>query len=172
MKKNLLFLCLVFSFHGIAQVHVAMPPDAEAFYNKAIPLVKPGLKKLIIQTSDELKNRQANADSLIKALHANPVLNGMSSENIEGLSTLILVQASKNADDDLKKMVLGMRNDEAGLVANSASGTKSESPEQIHERKQVMLQMIAYQKSKMAEEISIVMKKISDNKENIINNLK
>ncbi len=172
MKKNLLFLCIVFSFHGIAQVHTAMPPDAEAFYNKAIPLVKPRLKKLIIQTADELRNRQANADSLIKALHANPVLTGMSSEDIEGLSTLILVQASKDADDDLKKMVLGMRNDEAGSVANNASGTKSESPEQINERKQVMLQMIAYRKSKMAEEISLVMKKIGDNKENIINNLR
>ncbi len=156
MRNFLLFLCMVLTHESFAQVPMAMPPDADAFYKNAMPEIKPQIKNVIIKTASTLKSRQVNADSLNKALHANPVLKGMNDENIAAISTLIMVQASKDADEDLKKMVLSMRGSDAG---GQASNTDA-------------LQMIMSRKSKMAEEISLVIKRIYDNRENIINNLK
>lgn len=173
MKNFLLFLCIVFTHQSIAQVPMAMPPDADAFYIHAMPIIKPQLKNVIVKSAYLLKNQQVNSDSLIKALHSNPVLKGMSDENIEAISTLIMVQASKDADEDLKKMVLSMRNkNDAEEVSNPNIGDKNKSLQEINDKKQLMLQMIMHRKSKIAEEISLVIKKIYDNRENIINNLK
>ncbi len=174
--KNLLFLLFIVSTnHSMSQVPMAMPPDANAFYNKAITVINPRIKNIVIQAAFILKNRQANGDSLSKALQNNPALKGMSNEDIEGITTLIMVQASKDADEDLKKMVLSMKsNNEVQPVANNNQSTNktNESIEEINDRKQLMLQVIMHRKSKIAEEISLVLKKIPENKETIINNLK
>ncbi len=173
MKNFLLFLCIVFTHQSIAQVPMAMPPDADAFYKNAMPIIKPQLKNVIVKSASILKNQPVNSESLIKALHSNPALKGMSDENIEAISTLIMVQASKDADEDLKEMVLSMRNNnEAEPVSDTNCGGKNETLQEINDKKQLMLQRIMNRKSKMAEEISLVIKKIYDNKENIINNLK
>jgi hypothetical protein len=114
-----------------------------------------------------------NSERLIKTLHSNPALKGMSEENIAAISTLVMVQASKDADEDLKKMVLSMRNNsEAEPVSNTNGVNKHESLQEINDKKQLMLQMIMQRKSKMAEEIDLIIKKIYSNRENIINNLK
>ncbi|MEO6220676.1 MAG: hypothetical protein ABIO81_09635 [Ginsengibacter sp.] len=164
MRNFLLFLCLVFfTANNIAQVPVAMPPEADAFYNKAMPVIKPQLKNVIVKAASSLKNRQANADSIFKSLHSNPVLKNMNDENIQGITTLIMIQASKDSDEDLKKMVLSMRNNnEAAQVLNTDSDDK----------KQLILRKIMHRKSKMAEEISLIIKDVSENSETIINNLK
>ncbi|MEO6288604.1 MAG: hypothetical protein ABIO76_01715 [Ginsengibacter sp.] len=163
MRNFLLFLCIVISNKIIAQVPMVMPPEADAFYEKAMPIIKPQLKKVIAKAANSLKNRHANADSLFIALHSNSVLKGMSDKDMQGLTTLIMVQASKNADEDIKKMVLGMRNkDDAEFASNENSNNS----------KQLILQMIVQRKSQMAEEISFVMKKIYNEEDTIINSLK
>ncbi len=173
MKTFLLFLSIVFAHQSFAQVPAAMPPDADAFYKNAMPTINPQLKNVIIKSASILKNQQVNGDSLIKALHSNPSLKGMSDENIVAISTLIMVQASKDADEDLKKMVLSMKGgNETETVSNTKGTDKKESSQGINDRKQLMLQMIMNRKSKMAEEISLVIKEIYGNRENIINNLK
>ena len=57
MKKMLLSLCIVVSNYSQAQVHTAMPPDANTFYDKAMPLVKSSLKNLIIAGGDSFKKQ-------------------------------------------------------------------------------------------------------------------
>lgn len=166
MKKFLLSLCIVVTHYSQAQVHTAMPPDANTFYDKAMPLVKSSLRNLIMQVATVLKSRRANADSLFNALHTNPLLKGMGDENIAGVTTLIIVQASKDADEDLKKMVLGMKDNGISRTSNT-----SQSAEEINEKKQIALQLILIRKSNMAEEINFVLQKLSD-KENIISSLK
>ncbi len=167
MKKFLLSLCIVVAHYSQAQVHTAMPPDANVFYDKAMPLIKSSLKNLIVQAAVVIKSRRANADSLFTALHNNPLLKGMSDENIAGVTTLIIVQASKDADEDLKKMVLSMRDDKGA----SRTGNASQSREDINEQKHMALQLILTRKSNMADEINFIWQKISD-KENIISSLK
>ena len=149
-----------------------MPPEADAFYKNAMPVIKPQIKDLIIKSASALKNQQANADSLMKALQANPKLKGMSEANIAAVSTLIMVQASNDADEELKKMVLSMRNNGNDAEPVSNTDGKNQSAQEINDRKQILLQMIMTRKSKMAEEISLVFKKVPGNRDNIINNLK
>lgn len=167
MKKFLLSLCIVVTHYSQAQVHTAMPPDANTFYDKAMPLIKPSIKNLITQTAAVLKSRRANADSLFKALHNNPLLKSMSDENIAGITTLIIVQSSKDADEDLKKMVLSMKDDKG--VSRTSNSSESQD---MNEKKQIALQLIINRKSIMAEEISFVLEKISDKNEIVINGLR
>jgi hypothetical protein len=165
--KNLLFFAfftlLLFSKNLIAQVSKVMPPEADDFYNKSMPLLRPQVKNIILQTAKAIENRKINADSLSQALHRNMTLKGMSNNDIEGVIVLILVQASKDADADLKHMVLEIshKNDQ-----------KKESQEEISEIQNLKLQMIIDRKSHMAEEVGYAMKKISGAQQNIINNLK
>lgn len=152
---------------------MAMPPEADAFYKDAMPVIRPQIKELIMKSASALKNQQANADSLIKVLQSNSKLRGMSEANIAAISTLIMVQASVDADDELKKMVLSMRgNNNNGAETVSNTSDKNQSAQEINNTKQLMLQTIIILKSKMAEEISLVFKKVQGNRDNIINNLK
>ncbi|MDQ6762591.1 MAG: hypothetical protein M3015_08190 [Bacteroidota bacterium] len=165
MKKILLSLCIVLSLQAKSQVHSAMPPEANEFFDKAMPLINPSVKNLITQSAITLKNRHTNADSLFSALRSNRLLKAMNDENIAGITTLVMVQASKNADEDLKKMVLSMKNDNAAAQAGN-------NHEEANDKKQLALQLILNRKSNMAEEISLVLKKIPQDKDNIINSLK
>jgi hypothetical protein len=163
--KNLLFFALsilLVSIDAVGQVPNTMPPGAEEFYNKSMPLLSPPVKKIILQTAENITHRIINADSLSDALHKNPLLQGMSKNDIDGISVLIMVQASKNADRDLKKIVMAISHN-----TNNHNAVNEQNDSQ-----NLQLQMIMNHKSVMAEEISYVMKKISGSQQNIIENLK
>lgn len=164
--KNLLFFCLLtflFSKTINAQVSKTMPADANEFYSKSMPLLRPQVKKIVVQTAENIKHSKINADSLSRVLNKNSALKGMRNKDIEGITVLIMVQASKDADADLKKMVLEIsrQNSQDNAMTNQNDAQNSK------------LQTIIDRKSGMAEEISYVMKKISaPERESIINNLK
>ena len=183
MKNLLLFTFCIFSILKSlnAQVPTAMPPDANAFYNNAMPLLRPQVKDIVLQTAKAIKHHKANADSLSQTLRANAALKGMSKNDIEGITVLIMVQASKDADADLKRIVMGIshRNEQKQEVRTTMQPVsvnnienKNGSIEEINEMQNLKLQMIMDRKSRMAEEANYVMKKISGTQQNIINNLK
>lgn len=164
--KNLLFfaICLLFFSKSIfAQISKVIPPDADDFYNKSMPLLRPQVKDIVLTTAKAIENRKTNADSLSKVLSANNALKGISNNDIQGIIVLIMVQASKDADANLKRMVLEI---------SHKNENKKESQEEINEAQNLKLQMIKDRKSDMAEEVSYVMKKIEGSQQNIINNLK
>jgi len=181
--KNLLFLIwwLAVLKNSSAQVPTAMPPDANAFYNDAIPAIRQQVKNIVLQTASAIKHHRANADSLSQSLRTNKTLKTLTNNDIEGITVLILVQASNNADADLKHMVLGMsRGNEQKLQQKTSRQTapannvenKNRSMEEINEIQNLKLQLLMERKRRMAEEISVVMKKISGTQRNIITNLK
>jgi hypothetical protein len=158
-----------------------MPPEANAFYNNAMPAIRQQVKNIVLQTASAIKHRNANADSLSQRLRTNKTLKALSNNDIEGITVLILVQASNDADADLKHIVLEMsrRNEQKPqqkTTMQTASvnnvGNKSRSIEEINEIQNLKLQLLMERKRRMAEEISVVMKKISGTRQNIINNLK
>ena len=163
-----------------AQVPTAMPPDANTFYINAMPVIRQQVKDIVLHTANAIKHHKANADSLSQRLRTNKTLKGMSNNDIEGITVLIMVQASKDADADLKLVVLGMsrRNEQKQqattmqTVSVNNVENKNRSIEEINDMQNLKLQMIMERKSRMAEEISNVMKKISGTQQNIINNLK
>ena len=163
--KNLLLSALVvvsFSKEITAQVQKAMPPDADEFYSRSMPLLRPQVKQIVLQTAASLKHKTINGDSLSNSLHKNSLLKGMSNNDIEGITVLIMVQSSKDADDDLKKMVMQI----------SRSSSQDNSVAKENDSQNSKLQGIMDRKSGMAEEIGYAMKKISGNQQDIIDNLK
>ncbi len=180
--KNLLLLAFstLFLVNSNAQVTTIMPPDANTFYNNSMPLLRPAVKNIVLQTAKSMKNRRANSDSLSKTLRVNSILKGMRSNDIEGIVVLIMVQASKDADADLKNMVMGIsrqneqksENRPFAQPVSDDMDDKAGSKNNEQEMQNLRLQMIMDRKSKMAEEVSYVMKKISGTQQNIINNLK
>lgn len=177
MKNLLLFaFALVFCTKGTTgQVSKVMPIDADHFYANSMPLLRPTLKKIILQSAKAIENRKINTDSLSAALHRNAALKDMGNNEMDGIIVLIMVQASKDADADLKQMVLQISHSEGQKkAANNSPGHASpkDAEDDLTSRQNLQLQMIIDRKSDMAEEVSGVMKKISGTQQNIINNLK
>jgi|SRR6185312_2816343 len=155
MKNLLPFLFCLFSFCSIAQVNTVMPPEANTFYSKAMANIKPQIKNIVEKNAGVLKGRTINADSLSKALIKNQLLKNATPQDIEAIGVLIMVQASKNADADLKDLVINMNKNER---EKNAPDNKVES--------------ILENKSKIAENVSILMKRISGTQDVVINNLR
>jgi hypothetical protein len=181
--KNLLlfpfFICLVKNLD--AQVPTAMPADAATFYINAMPAIRHQVKDIVLHTASAIKHRKTNADSLSQRLRTNKILKGMNNNDIDGITVLIMVQASKDADADLKLMVLGIshrveQKQQQGSAMQTVSvdnaENKDRSIEEINDMQKAELKMIMERKSRMAEEISNAMKNISDTQQNIINHLK
>lgn len=136
-----------------------MPPEANAFYSKAMANIKPQIKNIIEKNANGLKGRTINTDSLLKALIKNQLLINATPQDIEAIGVLIMVQTSKNADADLKDLVINMHKNERGKTqANDTPGNKVES--------------ILENKSKIAENVSILMKRISGAQDVVINSLR
>jgi hypothetical protein len=152
MKSFLLYLFTSISFYSFAQVPTAMPPEANAFYSNAINNIKPEIRDLVRKNAGNLKSN--NADSLVKALKKNSQLANYKSAELEAVAVLIMIQASKNADADLKQLVL------ARAKNNSVTATEERSKN------------ILNYKSNMAESISVLMQKLGPHTETLINNLR
>jgi len=132
-----------------------MPPEAGSFYNKAMPSINPDIKILIEKNAVHLKSAQVDTDSLSYALKKDPLLKKMKQPDLDAIAVLILVQASKNADADLKTLVINMRK------------TNNQNTQKVD----ATVSLLEY-KSKIAEGIPLLMKKISDSQESAINNLR
>jgi hypothetical protein len=156
LMKNLLllFFCSV-SVLGFSQVNMVMPPEANLFYTNAMKSIKPEIKSVIENDAKKFKERNINADSLSNELKKVPVLKRFNQREIEAVTILIMVQVSKNADVDLKNLVMRIRKD----TNQNLSAFDATKP-------------ILEHKSKIAENVSVLMKKISPSPENVINNLK
>jgi hypothetical protein len=181
MKKLLIF---VFCLSGLknlnAQVPTAMSPEANIFYSTAMPAVRQQVKNIVLQTAGAVKNYKANADSLSQKLRANKALKNMTANDIDGITVLILVQASKDADADLKLRVLRMsrRNQKQQeqttmqKVSSNNVENKGRPAEEVNDMENLKLHEIMERKSGMAQEINNFMKNISGNQQNIINDLR
>jgi hypothetical protein len=178
--KNLLFFALCLSFYSksiIAQVSKVIPTEANDFYNKSMPLLRQPVKNIVLHTARAIENRKINADSLTRELKANNALKGMSNNDIEGIIVLIMVQASRAADANLKKMVLeiGRSNQQKKQTSANSERTdknKNDTKDDINEIQNLKLQMIMNHKSDIAREANYAMKKISSTQQTVINNLK
>ena len=142
-----------------------MPPDANTFYNNAMAVIRQQVKNIVLKTAGAIKYHKANADSLSQRLRTINSLKGISNNDIEGITVLIMVQASNDADADLKCLVLGMsrgneqkREQQTTVQTVSANNVKNKnrSIEEINSMQNLKLQMIMERKSRMAEEISNV----------------
>lgn len=88
-----------------------MPAEANLFYQKAMEVLQPEIRSKVESIAKKLKGRTVNADSLSMEIKKDMVFKKQKSLKAEAITILILVQASKNADADLKEMVISMANE-------------------------------------------------------------
>ena len=153
MKNFLPLIFFILPLFSTAQVNAVIPPEAGAFYSKAMPSINPAMIALIKRNAINLRNRKVNTDSLLSALKKEASLKGTSQHSQDAILVLIMIQMSVNLDAELKDLVLRVRN-------NQPSVSGKNSTEEILD-----------QKSKLAQTVTFAFKKISS-PENAINNLK
>lgn len=110
--KNLLPLifCILF-LPTYSQVNNSMPAEAHLFYQKAMEVLQPEIRTKVESIAKKLKGKSVNTDSLSMEIKKDMVFKKQKSLKAEAITILILVQASKNADADLKEMVINMANE-------------------------------------------------------------
>ncbi|MGN6295781.1 MAG: hypothetical protein ACTHM7_03300, partial [Ginsengibacter sp.] len=111
MKNMLPLLFLLFACDAVCQVNTILPSEATAFYQNAMQHLKPAIRNLIEKNASKLTGQKVNTDSLMRKLQKDPLLKTASTGDLKAITVLILVQASKNADNNLKELVLQKRND-------------------------------------------------------------
>jgi hypothetical protein len=153
MKNFLPLIFFSLPFFINAQVNTVIPAEAGAFFSKAMPSIKPAMIALIKRNGINLRNRNVNADSLLSALKNDASLKGVNQHGVEAILVLIMIQMSINLDAELKNLVLGLRNDQTSIEGQS------------------LTEEILDHKSRLAETVTFVFKKISS-PESAINNLK
>ncbi len=158
MKKLLPLIFLSFAFTTFGQVNYTMPPEANAFYDNAMQKINPAIKSLIEKKADNLKGRSVNMDSLLTQLHKETVLKNSSKESLQAITVLIMVQLSKNADADLKNLVINL--------------SKNKTRDTISETSENKVANILANKSLIAEGVTIALKKMPAAQEIVLENLK
>ncbi|MEO9144054.1 MAG: hypothetical protein ABI237_00725 [Ginsengibacter sp.] len=159
MKNLLLLLFIPFSITSSAQVTSVIPQEANTFYNHAMRTIKPVIKEIVQKNALLLRGRKINSDSLSKALHNEKLLKNASQHDAEAIAVLIMVQVSRNADADLKYLVVNMhkKGDSSDGISDNSSGE---------------VETIMANKSLIAENVSLAMKKMPALPERILDNLR
>lgn len=109
MKYFILITFCLGSVHSSGQLKSSMPPEATIFYNKAIHIVSLEIRTLVLTNSQNLKRNKTDANQLLSELKKEPRLRKLKKAEIDWIAILIMVQASKNTDDEIKMKVLEMR---------------------------------------------------------------
>lgn len=86
-----------------------MPPEASIFYNEAMDIINPEIKKVVLANSVKMKETKMDAGQLLDFLNKESLLRKLKKADLDWIAILIMVQASKNTDDALKKKVVELR---------------------------------------------------------------
>lgn len=105
-----LLLLWVFSVSGVcySQVNDALLPEAKLFYQKANEQVRPEIRNLVNNISQELRDSDVNPDSLLLQLKKEKTLAQMDRNALDGVLLMILVKSSYDADAELKQLAMHM----------------------------------------------------------------
>ena len=123
MKKNkCIVLVAAFLLSPIWMLAQQEPsPEAKAFYQKAITKINPR-HVAWINTTAKLANEKNMTDADInkKAVEYGK-LNGLAQTDIQAMNFLVLMQAAKSAQEDLKSIMAGVKaiNDQKAALRNA-----------------------------------------------------
>jgi hypothetical protein len=187
MKRIILSLLILLSIHASAQDLFSLPADAEAFYNKAMPVIQPKYRGLVTQTAASIRGREISTDSVRTLVKNSGLAIDLQATDTDALVMLIMMQASKSAQEDLKAIMMEMKKNAAEKKTYRKDKQQSATEDSIKVRKsntsngvlpdisqqlQVRMTTIADRRTKLNEAISALMAKIKDAESQIIKNLK
>jgi hypothetical protein len=144
MKNMLPLFFLLFACDAVCQVNTILPSEATAFYQNSMQRLKPAIRNLIEKNASKLTGKRVNTDSLMGELQKDPLLRTASAGDLKAITVLILVQASKNADNNLKELVLQKRND----------GNKNDAEK---EKDKQYASLLLENKSEIAQKVALIM---------------
>lgn len=101
----LLPLVLLFIVPQTTRAQNKPSPEAEAFFNKAMSQINSRHILWIKNTAWDMNAKNMAADSAIAKAKIYGVLGSMNGQDIEAVAFLVLMQASKSAQDDLKDIM-------------------------------------------------------------------
>ena len=105
MKLNapVFLFSLLFSFAAIAQRESTQ--EEEAFFTKAISQINTKHVRWIKSTATEANQKSLTAEDIQAKARSYGLLGGMNGQDIEAIAFLVLMQASKSAQEDLKAIM-------------------------------------------------------------------
>lgn len=109
MKYSILITFCLWTFCSFGQLNSSMPPEASIFYNKAIDNISLEIKKVVLVNSLKIKDRKIEVEQLLLELNKEPRLRKLKKADLDWIAILIMVQASRNTDDELKRKVVELR---------------------------------------------------------------
>lgn len=94
----------------ILEQNFAQTAADEALYTKLYSAARPTIKNWVSTTSDKYRNKELTEAVAIKeARQAAPTLGNMNNKDIEALAFLVLMQAAKSAQEDLKAIMANVK---------------------------------------------------------------
>lgn len=109
MKYSILLTFCLWTLYSFGQLNSSMPPEASIFYNKAIDIISPEIRNVVLANSLKIKGKKIEAEKLVTELMKDTQLKKLNKADLDWIAILIMVQASKNTDDELKKKVVDLR---------------------------------------------------------------
>jgi hypothetical protein len=195
MKLILYTLLLLGPLQSRAQELFSVPADAEAFYKKAMPAINVKYRQLVQQIATQLKGKDIIADSIATTLRNSGNIIKLGNADIDALVVLVMMEASKDSQEELKSVMMEMKrknaekknvsqpvitkqrqptpdslvNDKTRLRNKpAANDITMDSGQQLQSRMDKMVD----RRARTNDMISTIMKKISDTQNQIIQNLK
>lgn len=106
MKIRLLLAFAILSVTGLV-AHTQNQPsaEAEALFTKMMGQINPRHAKWVKSTADEVNQQQLSPEEINKKAQAYGVPGSMNGQDIEAIAFLVLMQASKSAQEDLKAIM-------------------------------------------------------------------
>lgn len=151
MKSFLTFLfysLLFIPFTATAQKEPS--PEAEAFYNKAMAEINPKHVRWIKTTAEEVNEKKLSDADVMTRAKSYGVLGSMNGQDIEALAFLVLMQASKSAQEDLKAIMAKVK------AINNQKAQQRELLSKIQQQKTITA--IQLDSSKMLQSRTIALK--------------
>lgn len=199
-RSSLLLTLLLSCFILQAQVRTIPQPSAEeeAFYTRAMLVVRPEIKNWIYNKATECKLKDINESALKSS--AKSSFNNLQDADVEALVMLVMMRASKDMGKDLKEQMENVKktNEDKAVLRETDKklksaadsnkrtlnprlkssvgvvpvATKKDNLTDMSEQNQLKLQLNMDRRNKMMTAISNIMKKISSAQDSIIKNLK
>ena len=162
-----------------------LPPGSQAREARLLSHMGPQARAFIVREGRlEAQNGEASEGVALAAAHAyGPTLGAMGDADIEALAFLVMMEAAKSSQDDLKsimaevKAVNTAKSKQRQALADAAA-TKSrlrdrlDSQGELSQSDSMQLQMATDRRAKAIEMLSNLMKKMSDTQSTIVGNLK
>ncbi|RTL60434.1 MAG: hypothetical protein EKK37_06260 [Sphingobacteriales bacterium] len=106
MKKTLLLLCFIAHLTTAFSQQTDIPPKADTLYNHLMTAARPAIKNWVSITAAKYKGKEVTKEQAIADVKQSyNALGNLNDADIEAIAFLVMMQAAKSAQQDLKDIM-------------------------------------------------------------------